>query len=185
MAASSNAGPLIWLAKNSILDILRKMYSSILVSEAAYEEAVTRGLEGGFKDAQVVREAVEEGWIKVCKTDKQFVNKVLKVEKRLGIELGEGEREAIALALEKGTPIFLTNDEDANQVGMAMGLESKGVLYLLLRSVKEGYLDRKRAEEALKKMLEEGLWLSPTIIHNFFETLNRLLEALSSAERQL
>jgi len=178
LAASSDAGPLIWLAKNSVLSILRKMYSHIVVPEAVYEEAVTRGLEGGFTDAQVVREAVEEGWIEVCKTDEQFLNRVLNVEKRLGVELGEGERGAIALALEKGTPIFLTNDEDAHQVGATMGLESKGVLYLLLRSVKEGYLDGKRVREVLKKMLEEGFWLSPTIINNFYEALNKLQESL-------
>ncbi len=174
MAASSNAGPLIWLAKNNILPILRKMYSHIIVPEAVYEEAVTRGLEGGFKDAQVIRAAVEEGWIEVCKTDGQLVNRVLSVEKRLGVELGEGERGVIALALEKGSPIFLTNDEDAHQVGATMGLEPKGVLYMLLRSVKEGYLDGKRVREVLKKMLEEGFWLTPTTVHNFYETLNRL-----------
>jgi len=176
LAASSDAGPLIWPAKNSILDILRKMYPHIMVPEAVYEEAVTRGLEWGFTDAQVIREAVEEGWIEVCKTDEQIINRVLSVEKRLGVELGEGEREAIVLALEKRTPTFLTNDEDAHQVGSTMGLEPKGVLYLLLRSVKEGCLDGKRVREALKKMLEGGFWLSPTIIHNFYETLNRLQE---------
>ena len=178
MAASSNAGPLIWLARNSILPILRKMYSHIIVPEAVYEEAVTRGLEGDFKDAQVIREAIEEGWIEICKTDEQFINRVLSVEKRLDVELGEGEREAIALALEKETLIFLTNDEDAHQVGATMGLEPKGVLYLLLGSLKEGYLDGKRIREVLKKMLEEGFWLSPTIIHSFYETLNRLQETL-------
>jgi len=150
------------------------MYSSIIVPEAVYEETVTRGLEGGFRDARVIAEVVEEGWIEVCKADKQLLKSVLGVEKRLDVELGEGEREAIAIALEKETTTFLTNDEDAHHVGKSMGLEPKGVLYVLLRGVKEKYLDKKQASEALKKMLEEGFWLTPTTVHNFYETLNRL-----------
>jgi len=31
-----------------------------------------------------------------------------------------------------------------------------------------------KAKEALRKMLEEGLWLSPAIIHGFHEALVRL-----------
>ena len=94
-------------------------------------------------------------------------------EDRLGIELGEGEREAIALALEKEISPFLTNDEGAYQIGKTLGLEPKGVLYVLLKSVKERHINVKHAKESLRKMLEEGFWLSPTIIYGFHEALDR------------
>ena len=173
MAASSDAGPLIWLGKCDILHLLKKLYSEILIPEAVYEEAVTRGLEKGYEDAQVTKKAVEEGWMRVYKPKKQFTDKVEDMEARLGIELGRGEREAIALALEKEISLFLTNDEDAYQVGTSLDLKPKGVLYVLLRSVKEGYLNKRQAKESLRHMLEEGFWLSPTIIHNFHEALDR------------
>lgn len=35
-------------------------------------------------------------------------------------------------------------------------------------------MNKKQAKEALGQMLEEGLWLSPTIIHDFNEALDRL-----------
>lgn len=174
MAASSDAGPLIWLAKCGLLDMLKETYSNVMVLEAVYEETVARGLEGGFEDAQVIEDAVEGGWIKVCKTGKQFLDRVRGVEVRLGVELGEGERGAIALGLERGIPVFLTNDEDAYQVGTIVGLEARGVLYVLLRGVKEGYIDKQQAMEIIRRMLEEGLWLSPAIIHDFHEALDRL-----------
>jgi len=173
LAASSDAGPLIWLGKCDILHLLKKLYSEILIPEAVYEEAVTRGLEKGYEDAQVTKKAVEEGWMRVYKPKKQFTDKVEDMEARLGIELGRGEREAIALSLEKEISLFLTNDEDAYQVGTSLDLKPKGVLYLLLRSVKEGYLNKRQAKESLRHMLEEGFWLSPTIIHNFHEGLDR------------
>jgi len=174
LGASSDAGPLIYLGKCFILHLLKKLYSETVIPEAVYEEAVLRGIEKGFEDAQVIKKAIEEEWIKVYKTSKQFTDKVERVEARLGIEIGIGEREAIAIALEKDISIFLTNDEGAYQVGILMGLEPKGVLYVLLRSVVEGYLNKKKAKESLRQMLEEGFWLSPTIIHNFHEALDRL-----------
>lgn len=176
MAASSDADPLIWLGKCSILHLLEKSYSETVIPEAVHEEAYLRGLEKGFENAQAIKEAMEEGWIKVHKSSKRFTDEAEGVEARLGIELGMGEREAIALALEKGVSIFLTNDEDAYQVGMALGLEPIGVLYVLLRGVVEGRIKKKKAKESLGQMLEEGFWLSPAIIHDFHEALDRLLE---------
>jgi len=177
LAASSDAGPLIWLGKSSLIHLL-KYYSEIMIPEAVYEEAVVRGLERRFEDAQIIKNAIEEGWIKVYETNKQFKENVKDVETKLGIELGEGERETIALALEKGTSIFLTNDEDAYLVGRTLGLKPKGTLYVLLKGVKDGCIDKKKAKESLKQMLEEGFWLSPTIIHNFHEALDRLSSGL-------
>lgn len=126
------------------------------------------------KDAQIIKKALEEGGIRVCKTHKQFIDKVGRVETRLGIELGEGEREAIALAMEKRISIFLTNDENAYHVGKILSREPKGVLYVLLRSVRDGHLPKKKTKESLRQILEEGFWLSPTIIHNFHEALDNL-----------
>ncbi len=174
MAASSDAGPLIWLGKCDTLHLLKKLHSEIVIPEAVYEEAVTRGLEKGHEDAQITNKTIEEGWIRGYKPKKQFIDRVEDRENKLGIELGKGEREAIALALEKGISLFLTNDEDAYQIGKSLGLEPNGVLYVLLKAVKERHLSNKQAKESLGQMLEGGFWLSPKIIHIFYEALDRL-----------
>lgn len=174
MPAASDAGPLIWLGKCGILLLLEKLYSEILIPEAVHEESVSSGLEMGFEDAQAIEKAMEEVWIKVCGTSERFTGEVEGAETRLDIELGRGEREAIALASERGISTFLTNDEDAHHVGMALGLEPKGVLYVLLRGVAEGLVDKKRAREYLGQMLDGGFWPSPAIIHDFHEALDKL-----------
>jgi predicted nucleic acid-binding protein len=146
----------MWLGKCGILHLLKKSYSEIVIPEAVYEEAVTHGIEKGYADAQVIKKAVEEEWIRVFKPGRQFTDRVEVGENKLGVELGEGEREAIALALERRTSIFLTDDEDAHHTGKALGLEPKRVLYVLLKGVRDGQLDKKQARESLGKMLEEG-----------------------------
>jgi predicted nucleic acid-binding protein len=172
--SASDAGPLIWLSKCSILNLLNKLYAEVMIPEAVYEEAVTRGIEKGYTDAQLIRRAIEEGWIKVLRPSGQFIERVKAEEVRLSTDLGEGEREAMALALEKRTTVFLTDDEDAHRTGKALGLEPKGVLYLLLKGVKDGHIDKEKATESLGKMLDEGLWLSPEMTHRFHEALNQL-----------
>ena len=174
MTACSDAGPLIWLGKCDNLHLLEKLYSEIVIPDAVYEETVIHGLEKGYKDAQQTQKALEEGWIKVYTTKKKFKDKVTDRENQFGIELGEGEREAIALALEKELSLFLTNDEDAYQIGQTLGLDPKGVLQVLLKSIKERHLNVKQAKQSLNTMLEEGFWLSPTIIHSFHEALDWL-----------
>ena len=156
------------------MELLNKLFQGAVISKAVYEEAVSRGAEKGHDDAHVIAKAIEEGWIRVHKTSRQFTEKVKAEESRLGIEPGEGERETIALAMEKGIPTFLTDDEDAHRVGKRLGLDPKGTLHVLLEGVKKGYLSRSRASEHLSQMLEEGFWLSPTIVHNFHETLGKL-----------
>ncbi len=171
MTASIDAGPLIWLAKCGLLNLLKKYYPTIVTSEAVYNETVTRGLEKGYDDAKVINEAVEEKWITVHTVSSESIQRVNNIEKQIGITLGLGEREAIALAIEKKIP-FLTDDEDAHRLGKALGLDPKGVLYVLLRSVRDGFMDKTQAKEKLGEMLENGFWLSPLIIQGFHEALD-------------
>lgn len=174
MAAVSDAGPLIWLGKYDLLNILKKMYSEITVPKVIYDETVVIGLERGFNDAQVINKAFQEKWIKVYKPSAQFIHAVERTEKTLGLELGEGEREAIALALEKNIQTILTNDEDAYQISRILRLKPKGVLYILLRGVKERFISKTEARKLLKRMLEEGFWLSPSLVHHFHEALDKM-----------
>jgi len=174
LSASSDAGPLIWLARCGNLCLLEKLYSEIMIPEAVYEEAVSRGVEEGYEDALIISGAVEAGWIRVLKPSGRFMDDVKAGEGRLGVELGEGEREAMALALMEGARTFLTDDEDAHRTGKFLALEPKGVLYVLLMSVRDRLLDKMQARAVLGKMLEGGFWLSPRIVNSFHEAIDRL-----------
>lgn len=173
MTASIDAGPLIWLAKCDLLNLLKNYYLTIVISEAVYKETVTRGLEKGYDDAKVINEAVEEKWITIHAVSRESIQRVNIIENQIGITLGLGEREAIALAIEKKVP-FLTDDEDTHRIGKALGLDPKGVLYVLMRSVREGLIDKTLAKEKLGEVLENGFWLSPLIIQGFHEALDAI-----------
>jgi len=174
MVAVSDTGPLIWLGRYDLLRLLKGLYSKVLIPEAVYREAVTVGVERGHKDAFLIEKAVEDGWVEVCKSTVEGIAIARKAEGALGVELGGGEREAIALALGRGVKTVLTDDEETYFTGRRLGLEAKGVLYILLRSVRKGVLRREEAGRLVNQMLKDGLWLSPLIIQKFHETLDRL-----------
>lgn len=173
MSAVIDAGPLIWLARCSLLDLLKHGYSYIMITEAVYHEAVIAGLEKDYVDAERIAKAIEEGWITVDKPLKADMDEVKKVEAELGVQLGAGERESIALAKRK-KETFLTNDEDAYTVGKHLEVEFRGILYVLLEAVKNGVTEKETAGKALGEMLNEGLWLSPEIVHLFHKKLDLL-----------
>jgi len=170
----SDTGPLIWLARYGRLDILRALYGVICIPRSVYVEAVERGSLKGFPDSRVIGGAVADGWIEVRDASEGSIERVRGVEERLKIRLGAGEREAIALALDLSAEILLTNDELAYRVAKLFGLTPRGVLYLLLRGVREGLLGGEEAWKLLNKMVEDGFWISPTLIVRFREVLDKM-----------
>jgi predicted nucleic acid-binding protein len=169
--AASNTGPLIWLAKAALLDLLRKTYQITYITPTVETEAIKAGREKGYDDADSIGKAIEEGWITVDEPSDASLKKARKIEESLEAPLERGEREAIALSLDRDAP-FLTNDERTRLVAKAPGIEAHGVLYLLLRAVGEGNLRKGEARRALTDMLRKGVWLSPTMVDRFHQVLD-------------
>ena len=69
MRTVSNPRPLIWLARIGKLNLLKELFSEILISEQSYKEAVEKGLKDGFSDALVIKDACDQGWIKIKQLD--------------------------------------------------------------------------------------------------------------------
>lgn len=170
----SNSGPLIWLGRYDLLRLLRTAFWLIGIPGAVYFEVVEEGLRRKHLDAQRVKEALDEGWIKVEAADDESIEAVVEVEEKLGIRLGKGEREAIGLALTLKAKVILTNDEDAALASKALGLKPRGILYILLKAVKDKNLTKDEAAEVFNKMLREGFWLSPLIVQRFLNALEKL-----------
>ncbi len=52
-------------------------------------------------------------------------------------------------------------DEEASTIAEFPGVRTKGVLFILLRSVKDGLLDKGESPAIFKQMPEDGFWLAP------------------------
>ena len=88
--------------------------------------------------------------------------------------LGDGEWEAIALAVELGASAILIDDRPARRLAEAAGLNVIGTLGLLLEAKRAGHIRTIRAE--VDKLLETSFFLSQEL----YDRLLRLADEQGS-----
>ena len=52
-------------------------------------------------------------------------------------------------------------DEEASTIAEFPGVRTKGILFILLKSVKDGLLGKGESLAIFQQMLEDGFWLAP------------------------
>ena len=163
MKVVSNAGPLIALGKLGRLDILRRLYGTVLVAEEVYEEVVTSGVAYGAPDAYLVREYFCEG---------AFEKRQVEI-----VELGreDGERATIEPALREGAEFVLIDDAVARGVAEKHGLRVKGTLGVLLEAVRKGVLTRDEGTLLIHQIKRRrDIWIRDSLCDLALEGLRRL-----------
>jgi predicted nucleic acid-binding protein len=147
-AVISDASPLISLAKLGHLDWLRVIYGKIVVPPAVWSEVAVD--ENKFPDARAIRRALAEGWAEVTPPTKAIP--------RAALDLGRGEREAIALA-EELSAVLIIDELAGRQVAQKLGLIVTGTAGVLLTAKLRGLTKSLKGElERLEK--ETTFWLS-------------------------
>lgn len=130
MIVVSNSGPLIALARVGQLHLLPALFGKLYIPDAVRLEVVAQGSGRAGSDDVAVAD-----WIQ-SET----------VDDRLGVgllrdRLGEGESEAIVLAIEKTAGLLLIDEERGRRVAETRGLNIMGTLGVLVLAKKRGHLD--------------------------------------------
>ncbi len=164
MQTISNTSPLIWLSKIGKLSLLKDLFDEIQIPDEVYKEAVDRGLEEGFMDALVVREAIDQGWIKVLQLDNNEITLCQKIMKH-AFEVHMGEAQAIVLARRMGKDALLLMDESSGRAfAEAWGLKVKGVLYVTMKALRSELIDNAEAKEIVLTLVSKGFRIEPKLL---------------------
>ena len=142
MPIVSNSSPLIALARIQRLDLVPAVLQSILIPPA-----VAREIEPSIP--------VVPAWVSVKVLSSQRAPLTSRGR------LGDGEREAIALAMEIGADAVLIDERAGRRVAEEAGLRVIGTLGLLLEAKRAGHVTTIRGE--LDKLLETSFFLSPQL----------------------
>jgi len=154
----SNAGPLIALAKLNLLDILSKLYGRVHIPLAVYEEAVIAGMQRGYEDAfRLFSFLIDVGW---------EPEKVTAIPQDLiASGLDKGEKESIALALEKGA-LLLIDEEEGREQARKRGLKVRGTLGILVEAYRHELLTSEQLRSYFQQIEEdEEIWISSRLCH--------------------
>lgn len=118
MVVISDSSPLISLLSVEKLDILGKLFETVMIPEVVYNEVFNKKVSN----------------LDLKKTKFLQIEKVTdrKMVKLLKMQLGYGESEVIALALEKGIDRVIIDDKQARKVADKLGLKVIGTLGILI-----------------------------------------------------
>ncbi|MBO9370787.1 MAG: DUF3368 domain-containing protein [Chloroflexi bacterium] len=151
MIVVSDTGPLIALAKVNCLSRLKHLFGQIYIPPAVYRELLAKiGPE-----AKRLDDALAE-FITVTAAPPV----PLKVDTATA-RLGSGERQAVALAYERGA-LLLIDDRQGRSAARRLGIMVSGVVGVLLQAKAAGLVSSIRA--LLDEMRFQGYWLSDEVI---------------------
>jgi uncharacterized protein len=150
----SDSSTLIHLARIGRLRLLRKLYDCITIPPAVWREVVEHG--EGRAGAIEVSEAYEAGWIDVVALADESL------ARSLTRDLGAGESEVIALAIEQKADLILLDESEARRAAEIYSLPKTGVIGVLIRAKREGVITSLQVE--LDKLREE-FWIEDRLYH--------------------
>jgi len=156
----SDASPLILLAKIRRLDLLKKLYSEVLIPREV-EKEVTR------REASPIISGIREGWIKV--KELKLSSEVKEMGENLGLH--EGEMYALSLALHANIKEVLADDKLARVTARILGLKAIGCLGVVMKAYETGVITRIEAVNAIQKLVKAGLWISPEVLGEVLTSL--------------
>jgi predicted nucleic acid-binding protein len=113
-----------------------------------------RGIQKGYAALAAVREAVGAGWLQEvsCST---FEEK--RLFEALSVSLGIGEAASIAIARHRGF-VFACDDRAARKEAALCGVKLTGTVGILIKAVRVGEIDLRKANRILKKMVGHGFY---------------------------
>jgi len=167
----SNTSPLIWLSKIGKITLLKELFGEVIIPQEVYDEAIERGLQGGFSDAFIINEAAEEGWIKTSKLAQKEVAFCQKIVKH-AFEIHLGEAQAIVLA-QRLNALLLIDESAGRAFAEAWGLKVKGTVYVIISALRRGLVSRVEAKDMLLTLVSKGFRIEPNLLAKLIKEMDR------------
>jgi len=155
----SDAGPLIHLAQVSKLNLLRRLFGTVVITSKVKEEVVDEGLRLAHADASAIKEAMEEGWIVV----EEVPEKLSSAAKRLaeGENLSQSDAETLLLARQRKVEIFLVDEKPLSDLAKMYRLKVWNTWTILLEALSRGFIKTSDIEFAIHELGKRRHKLKP------------------------
>lgn len=149
MKAVADTSPLVVLGKVERLDLLHALHGEVILPAAVAEELLARPDAIGPD----LRELVTSAAVRPVQN--------VQLVRTLGLDLGKGESEAIALTVEIDDAILIMDDADGRRVARGLGLQVAGVLGVLVEAKDRGLVTR--VKPILDALDDAGFWLGESL----------------------
>ena len=148
----SDTGPLIALAGIGQLSLLKSLFNSVIIPESVWMESQVKTDDA----AKVIKEAVASGWLTV---------EPVSMLKDFPVSLGDGEQQAMRLALDSSDSLLIMDDRLARREALQLGISFIGTARVAWLAEKKGLAAD--ARKLLVAMAEKGYFISPDLLLKF------------------
>lgn len=151
----ADAGSLIALACLASLHLLQCLFGRVVIPTAVHAECMAKDTE----DSRRIAEAITQGWL--------LIETPTTPPPALHRGLGEGEKQAIGLALSRKNALLILDDRLARRQAASLGLAFIGTVRLLWIAEQRGLAGS--AEAALETLRQGGYRISPEVLRRIRE----------------
>jgi predicted nucleic acid-binding protein len=162
----ADAGPIIHLSLIGHLDLIPALFGRVVVPRRVYEEVVRS--EGGMPGSDELRNAT---WADLHEGDVRP-----ELVRLLESHLDFGEAAAIALALDLGADMVLSDDRQARLAAERLELRVRGTLGILLEARRQGRIPE--LAPLLNELRSKGVWLSGKLIEGVLREAGEAVQAV-------
>ncbi len=156
MILVSNTTPVIALSSVNQVEILKKLFGEIIITEEVKDELTAK--DGYGSDAPFF------DWVKVGQVQNREFNKAL------SLELGAGEASVIALAKEVNADFVIIDENLAYKMAKYFELSPIRTLAILEAARKKNII--KKLKPIVMEMIERGIWYKKSLLIKFLEDNN-------------
>jgi len=143
--AVTNTSSLIFIAKLNIFDITKNLFSEIFVPKQVINEIFDKD----FPENKIIKKELGK-----------FLKEV-NVKKVRDLSIGDGEKAAISYCIDKKINTFLSDDKKARRFAQSFGIETIGVLGILLFNLQNKKIKKQDFLNFFNKLIEKGYYVSP------------------------
>jgi predicted nucleic acid-binding protein len=158
----SDSSTLIHLACIGQMSLLRDLFGRIVIPLAVRQEVVDQG--AGRPGSLEVAAAIHDGWIEVVEPASPGLVAVLRRQ------IGGGEAETLALAIERNAELVLLDESAARRVAESIGLAKTGVVGIVLRADRQGRLAN--VVETLTQLRNSGFWIDDRLFARLLDEID-------------
>lgn len=156
MRVVCNTSPLILLAKIRRLDLLVRLYDNVSIPSSVLREVEVKP----SKEMELIQALLQSQKLQLRQATKRTLGK-------LPPDLGAGEREAIALALEIRANLVVLDDQQGRHIARERGLSVTGTVGILIEARQRGMIPSVRCE--LDRLIETGMWVHEVFYHRILQ----------------
>ena len=154
-----NTSPLIFLDRLGYLEKSLSLFQAVIIPREVLAEIFV-------KDDKIKED------INNLKNRKDVISgletKLIKLYKALKERLGNGEAEAISVAIEKNADLVILDDYAARKIAIELGLEVKGTLGVLRKLVENGEIEIQDLRGLYERLIEIGFRVRKDIFESIF-----------------